>query len=94
MLIDEENTMVSYVVEVVQIIQQGNKDLKIKQRIDLMKRGSCQSPDLKEGMEYLLMGLDKTDKYELDKNSFVKLWPKKRDGNKDILEDFAQNYAC
>ncbi|KAL9988942.1 hypothetical protein ACROYT_G003438 [Oculina patagonica] len=94
LLIDEENAMLTYVVEVRQIIQQGNKNLKVKQRIELTKRGACQSPDLKEGKEYLFMGQDKTGKYQLDKNSFVKLWPKKRDSNKDVLEDFAQNYVC
>ena len=94
MLIDEDGSMLNYVVEVVQIIQQGHKDLKIKQNIELQKRGACQSPDLKEGKEYLLMGLDKGGSYNLDKTAFVKLWPKKRDGNKDILEDFAQRYAC
>ena len=94
LLIDEENAMLTYVVEVQQIIQQGNKDLKVKQRIELTKRGACQSPDLKEGKEYLFMGQDKTGKYMLDKNSFVKLWPKKRDANKDILDDFARDYVC
>ena len=94
LLIDEENAMLTYLVEVKQIIQQGNKDLKVKQRIELTKRGACQSPDLKEGKEYLFMGKDKTGKYELDKSSFVKMWPKKRDKNKDVLEEFAQNYVC
>ncbi len=94
MLIDEENAMLTYVVEVLQVIQQGNKDLKIKQQIEIVKRAACTSPILNEEKEYLFMGLDKEDKYELDKHSFVKLWPKKRGTNKDILEDFAQNYAC
>lgn len=95
LLIDEENTVLSYVVEVKQIIKQGTKNLKIKQRIEFTKRGACQSPDLKEFEEYLFMGLDKTGKYELDKNSFVKLWPTKPN-NKDkvILDQFADQFAC
>lgn len=94
MLIDEENTMLTYVVEVLQVIQQGNKDLKVKQQIEIVKRAACTSPNLNENKEYLFMGLDKEDNYELDKHSFVKLWPEKRGNNKDILEDFATNYAC
>ena len=94
MLIDEEGSMLSYVVEVLQVIQQGHKDLKVKERIELKKRGSCQSPDMKEDKEYLIMGLDKGGRYQLDKTAFVKLWPEKRNLNKDILEDFAQRYAC
>ena len=94
LLIDEENAMLSYVVEVLQIIQQGNKNLEVKHQINFMKSGACQSPDLKEGKDYLIMGHDKTGRYQLDQNSFVKLWPKKRDVNKDVLENFAQNYAC
>lgn len=94
LLVDEENTMLTYVVEVLQVIQQGNKDLKVKQQIELVKRAACTSPNLKEKEDYLFMGLDKEDTYKLDRHSFVKLWPEKRDNNKDILEDFAQNYAC
>ena len=94
LLVDEENTMLTYVVEVLQVIQQGNKDLKIKQQIELVKRAACTSPNLKEKEDYLFMGLDKEDTYKLDGHSFVKLWPEKRGNNKDILEDFAQNYAC
>lgn len=96
MLIDEDNTVLNYVVEVQEIIKQGNKNLANKQRIQFTKRGSCQSPDLKELEEYLFMGLDKTGKYELDQNSFVKLWPTKQRDNKDksILDQFADQFAC
>lgn len=96
LLIDEQNTMLAYVVEVVQIIQQGNKELKVGDKIDLWKRGACQSPDLKENQDYLIMGLDNGDRYELDKTSFVKLWPRGPDNDKDkvILEDFAAQFAC
>lgn len=94
LLIDEEGSMLSYVVEVLQVIQQGHKDLKVKERIELKKRGSCQSPDMKEDKEYLIMGLDKGGRYQLDKTAFVKLWPEKRNPNKDILEGFAQRYVC
>ena len=96
MLIDEDNTVLNYVVEVQQIIKQGNKNLAIKQRIEFTKRGSCQSPDLKELEEYLLMGLDKTGRYLLDQNSFVKLWPREPANNKDkeTLDQFADQFAC
>ena len=96
LLIDEQNTMLAYMVEVLQIIQQGNKDLKVGQQIELWKRGTCQSPDLKENKEYLFMGKVKGDRYDLDKTSFVKLWPKRPANDKDkvILEDFAAQYAC
>ena len=96
LLIDEQNTMLAYMVEVLQIIQQGNKDLKVGQKIELWKRGACQSPDLKETKEYLFMGRDKGGRYDLDKTSFVKLWPKSPANNKDklILEDFVAQYAC
>ena len=95
LLIDEQNSMLEYVVEVVQVIQQGNKDLNVGQRIGLWKRGACQSPDLKENKEYLFMGRDEGRRYDLDKTSFVKLWPKKPT-NKDklILDDFAAQFAC
>ena len=96
LLIDEENTVLNYVVEVHQIIKQGNKNLVIKQQIEFTKRGSCQSPDLKELEEYLFMGMDKTGKYLLDQNSFVKLWPTEPPNNKDktILDQFADKFAC
>jgi len=94
--VNEENSMVLYIVEVVQIIQQGNKDLKVGEKIELWKRGACQSPDLKETKEYLFMGQDEGGRYDLDKTSFVKLWPGKPADNNDkkILEDFAAQYAC
>lgn len=94
LLIDEDGSMLNYVVEVLQVIQQGHKNLKVRQRIELKKRGSCQSPDMKENTAYLIMGLDKGGRYQLDKTAFVKLWPEKRDLNKDILEEFAQRYVC
>lgn len=94
LLIDEDGSMLNYVVEVLQVIQQGHKNLKVRQRIELKKRGSCQSPDMKENTDYLIMGLDKGGRYQLDKTAFVKLWPEKRDLNKDILEEFAQRYVC
>ena len=95
LLIDEQNSMLEYVVEVVRVIQQGNKDLNVGQRIGLWKRGTCQSPDLKENKEYLFMGKDEGRRYDLDKTSFVKLWPR-NDNNKDkrILDDFAGQHAC
>ena len=75
--------MVNYIVEVEQVIKRGNKNLVIKQKIVFTKRGSCQSPDLKEREEYLFMGLDKTFQYLLDQDSFVKLWPRELPNNKD-----------
>ena len=88
--------MLAYLVEVVQIIQQGNKDLTVGQKIELWKRGACQSPDLKENKEYLFMGLDKGDRYDLNEKSFVKPWPRSPDNNRDklLLEDFAAQYTC
>ena len=96
LLIDEDNTVLNYVVEVQKIIKQGNKNIDIKRPIEFTKRGSCQSPDLKEREEYLFMGLDKTGKYLLDQNSFVKLWPTKPSNNKDkmILDQFEDQFAC
>ena len=47
-LIDEQNAMLAYVVQVVKIIKQGNKMLKAGGLIELWKRRACQSPDLKE----------------------------------------------
>jgi len=96
LLIDEDNAVLNYFVEVLDIIKQGNKNLAIKQQIEFTKRGSCQSPDLKELEEYLFMGLDKTGKYELDQNSFVKLWPTNPPENKDkvILDQFKDQFAC
>ena len=44
-LIDEQNAMLAYVVQVVKIIKQGNKMLKAGGLIELWKRGACQSPD-------------------------------------------------
>ena len=88
--------MLTYVVEVKQIIKQGNRNLKVTDQIEFTKRGSCQSPDLKEREEYLFMGLDNIGKYELDQSSFVKLWPTKPRNNKDkvTLEQFADQFDC
>ena len=94
LLIDEQNAMLAYVVEVVRVIKRGNKKLKVGNKIELWKRGACQSPDLKENKYYLFMGLDSGERYDLDKNSFVKLWPQIRDNNQDILNDFAAQFAC
>ena len=88
--------MLEYLVEVEQIIKQGNKNLKVKQVVSLWKRATCKSPDLKENQEYLFMGWDNGDRYKLDKTSFVKLWPRSPDNDSDkrILEDFAVQFAC
>ena len=94
-LIDEQNAMLEYVVQVVKIIKQGNKMLKDGGLIGLWKRGACQSPDLKENKEYLFMGRDEGERYELDKTSFVKLWPQNKDNkDKTTLDDFAAQLAC
>ncbi|PFX26602.1 cobra venom factor-like [Stylophora pistillata] len=96
--IDEVQTMLEYDFEVVQIIQEGNKkigsnkDDKIK-RIEVMKQGTCRGIKLKVDKEYLIMGRDEGGKYELDENSFVKLWPE--DGeNKVKLDKFSREYKC
>ena len=92
---DEQNTVLTYLVKVLLILQQGNQDLKVNQNIELKKRGACQSPNLKENSDYLFMGLDKGGQYNLDKTSFVKLWPKEKNNvDKATLEDFARQYAC
>lgn len=95
LLIDEQNTMLGYTVQVVQIIKQGNRNLKVGERIELWKRGACQSPDLKEKKEYLFMGQDNGRRYYLNEKSFVKLWPKSKDNkDKTILDDFAAQFVC
>lgn len=95
LLIDEDDKSLSYVVNVTNIIQQGNKALKIGDDIEFWKSGTCQSPDLKENKNYLFMGRDNGHRYKLDNKSFVKLWPTK-EGNTDksILDSFEANYIC
>lgn len=95
LLISEDNTRLEYLVRVKQIIKQGNKELKERQKIWFRKEGACRSPDLKEKHEYLFMGKDQGG-YELDKNAFVKYWPRRPENNKDkvILEDFAKRFSC
>ena len=94
-LIDELNTQVEYVVKVLQVIKQGNKNVNVGEAMHLWRSSTCHSPDLKKYKEYLFMGLDNRNHYQLDKNSFVKLWPKRPANNKDkkVLEDFARQYA-
>lgn len=106
LLIDEDNTVLRYTVEVLQIIQEGEDDLKLKitkemiankehEVIDLVKRDACKSPKLEENNQYLFMGLDKGGKYELDKTSFVKLWPTDpNDADKKKLDKFADLHKC
>ena len=107
LMIYEENTMLKYTVEVLQIIQEGENDLKLKistikmnkkseqYAIDLVKREACKSPKLEENNEYLFMGLDKGGKYELDKTSFVKQWPTDpNDADKKKLDQFARQHKC
>ena len=95
LLIDEDDKSLTYVVRVTNVIQQGNKALKIGEDIEFWKSGTCQSPDLKENKNYLFMGRDDGHRYTLDNKSFVKLWPTK-DGNTDksILDSFEANYTC
>ena len=87
--------MVEYLVRVLKIIKKRNRKLKVGKVLTLWKRSDCNSPDLKERNEYLFMGLEKGGRYELDKNSFVKLWPKSR-ANKDkkSLDKFAKQFTC
>lgn len=94
-LIDELNTQVEYVVKVLQVIKQGNKNVNVGGAIQLWRSSTCHSPDLKQYKEYLFMGLDNGRRYQLDKNSFVKVWPRRPANNKDkkVLEDFARQYA-
>lgn len=94
-LIDELNTQVEYVVKVLQVIKQGNKNVNVGEAMHLWRSSACHSPDLKKYKEYLFMGLDNGNHYLLDKNSFVKLWPRRPANNKDkkVLEDFARQYA-
>ncbi|RMX42632.1 hypothetical protein pdam_00010273 [Pocillopora damicornis] len=97
LLVDEVETMLEYVVEVVQIILKGNKKLKLrrkdgkKTRIEFTKRGTCRSLKLETNKEYLIMGRDEGGKYELDENSFVKLWPEVGE-NKAKLDKFAREF--
>ncbi|KAL9988937.1 hypothetical protein ACROYT_G003433 [Oculina patagonica] len=103
--IDEENTILSYIVEVVQIIQKGDKEIKIREvkptpdkvlnLTELVRRVACKSPELKKDNEYLFMGLDRGGRYYLDETSFVKLWPTDP-GNSDKkqLDKFAREHNC
>ena len=95
LLIDQYKNMVEYLVRVLKIIKQRNRKLKVGKVLTLWKRKDCNSPDLKKRNEYLFMGLEKGGRYELDKNSFVKLWPKSR-ANKDkkSLDKFAKQFTC
>ena len=105
-MVDEENAVLRYTVEVLQIIQEGENDLKLKiskipinnkefEVIELVKRATCKSPKLEENKEYLFMGLEKGGNYELDKTSFVKLWPTdSNDADKKKLDKFARMHKC
>ena len=105
LVVDEENTLLTYMVKVVQIIQEGNEPLKIRKIkatpnlvlniIDLVRRGACKSPELEENKEYLFMGLDRRGRYELDQTSFVKWWPTDPDNSdKKQLDNFARQHYC
>ena len=95
LLIDQNKNMVEYLVRVLKIIKKRNRKLKVGKVLTLWKHRDCNSPDLQERNEYLFMGLKKGGRYELDKNSFVKLWPKSR-ANKDkkSLDKFAKQFTC
>ena len=95
LLIDQNKNMVEYLVRVLKIIKKRNRKLKVGKVLTLWKHRDCNSPDLQERNEYLFMGLKKGGRYELDKNSFVKLWPKSR-ANKDkkSLDKFVKQFAC
>lgn len=91
--------MLNYVVEVVQIIRRGNKEMEQNKDgkivIELTKRAACQSPHLEVGKEYLIMGWDDGGKYELDKTSFVRRWPQDAsDNDKITLDRFAKRFKC
>lgn len=100
----EEGVILTYVVEVVQKIQEGEELLKTRQTkpvnkfltvIDLVQREACKSPKLEEDKEYLFMGLDRGGRYELDQTSFVKWWPTDpRDSDKKQLDNFAREHYC
>ena len=100
----EEGVILTYVVEVVQIIQEGEELLKTRRIkpvntfltvVDLVQREACKSPKLEENKEYLFMGLDRGGRYELDQSSFVKWWPTDQ-GNSDKkqLDNFAIDHYC
>lgn len=104
-MVDEENAVLRYVVEVLRIIQEGENDLKLKiskfkinreyEVIELVKRVACRRPKLEKNKEYLFMGLEKGGNYELDKTSFVKLWPTDpNDADKKKLDKFARLHKC
>ena len=95
LLIDQYKNMVEYLVRVLKIIKQRNRKLKVGKVLTLWKRKDCNSPDLKKRNEYLFMGREKGGRYELEKNSFAKLWPKSR-ANKDkkSLDKFVKQFAC
>ena len=83
MLIDELNSVLNYIVRIQHIFKQGNVALRTKQKIEFTQMGSCQSPDLKEQQDYLFMWQGKTGNFLLDQTSFVKLWPREPQNNKD-----------
>ena len=95
LLIDQYENMVDYLVRVLKIIKKRNRNFKVGKILTLRKHKDCNSPDLKERNEYLFMGLEKGGRYELDKNSFVKLWPKSQ-ANKDkkSLDKFVKQFTC
>lgn len=97
LFVTEENNNLLYFVKVKKIIKQGNKMLEEKDMVTFYKRDSCTSPDLKQSSQYLFMGKDEeAGRYELDKTSFVKLWPKRPVSNQDkrVLDEFADNFMC
>lgn len=95
LLIDQYKNMVEYLVRVLKIIKKRNRILKVGKVLTLWKRRDCNSPDLKERNEYLFMGFENGGRHDLDKNSFVKLWPKSRASeDKKSLDKFAKQFTC
>ena len=92
-IVDEQNSWLTFVIRVIDVYKQGNHVLKTDDHVEFKKQGTCLSPDLKKRKEYLFMGRDKNKQYVLDKSAWVKEWPKV--GRDDqTLQNFVNTLSC
>ena len=92
-IVDEQNSWLTFVIRVIDVYKQGNHVLETDDQVEFKKRGTCLSPDLKKRKEYLFMGRDKNKQYVLDKSAWVKEWPKR--GRVDqTLQDIVNGLQC
>nr|BAH22724.1 complement component C3 precursor [Nematostella vectensis] len=79
LLVDEDRSMLTYTVQVLEVYNAGRQKVNKGNIIELKKQGSCREPNMNKMEEYFIAGSGKGGVYSIDSSVYAARWTRQND---------------